>query len=91
MTKRELVGALAETAGLRKRDAEAAIDGFAAVVAYVLDSDGELSVPGLGKFHTVHQAPRNVRDPQTGELRRIEGRRVPKFRASADLKRRVAS
>ena len=56
MTKSDFVAALAEKAGLDKKQAAAAIDAITAITVEQLKSAGELTLPGLVKLSAVHKA-----------------------------------
>jgi DNA-binding protein HU-beta len=44
---------------------------------------------GFGKFSVSQRAPRQGRNPQTGERMQIAAKRVPKFAAGSELKKAV--
>jgi len=55
ITKSDFVAALAEKAGLDKKQAAAAVDAMTAIVVEQLKSAGELTLPGLVKLTAVHK------------------------------------
>ena len=86
MNKTELVAAMAEQAGLTKKDAEAALKAFTDVVAAELKKDGKVQLVGFGTFEVSERAAREGRNPQTGESMTIAASKVPKFKAGKALK-----
>ena len=50
MNKTELVAAMADAAGLSKKDAEKALKAFTDVVAEELKKDGKVQLVGFGTF-----------------------------------------
>ena len=86
MNKAELVAAMAEQAGLSKKDAEAALKAFTDVVAEELKKDGKVQLVGFGTFEVSKRAAREGRNPQTGETMEIKASKTPKFKAGKALK-----
>ena len=89
MNKSELAAAVAEEAGITKKNAEAAINAFIKAVAGELGRSGEVQITGFGSFRTSARAARTGRNPRTGEEIRIDASTVPVFRAGKTLKEAV--
>ena len=89
MNKTELVAAMAEQAGLSKKDAEAALKAFTDVVAEELKANGKVQLVGFGTFEVSERAAREGRNPQTGETMKIAAAKAPKFKAGKALKDEV--
>ena len=86
MNKTELVAAVAEQAGLSKKDAEAAVKAFTDVVADALKNGDKIQLVGFGTFEVSERAAREGRNPKTGESMKIEACKTPKFKAGKALK-----
>ena len=86
MNKTELVAAMADAAGLSKKDAEKALKAFTDVVAEELKKDGKVQLVGFGTFEVSKRAAREGRNPQTGKTMSIPASKAPKFKAGKDLK-----
>ncbi len=86
MNKTELVAAMAEQAGLSKKDAEAALKAFTDVVAAELKKGEKVQLVGFGTFEVSERAAREGRNPQTGATMKIEASKAPKFKAGKALK-----
>ena len=86
MNKTELVAAMAEQAGLSKKDAEAALKAFAETVAAELKKDGKVQLVGFGTFEVSKRAAREGRNPQSGAVMKIAASKAPKFKAGKALK-----
>jgi len=86
MNKTELVAAVAEQAGLSKKDAEAAVKAFTDVVAEALKAGDKIQLVGFGTFEVSERAAREGRNPQTGKTMKIEACKAPKFKAGKALK-----
>ena len=86
MNKSELVAAIAEQAGLTKKDAEAALKAFVDVTSKELKEGGKVQLVGFGTFEVSERAAREGRNPQTGETMTIEASKSPKFKAGKAFK-----
>ena len=76
MNKTELVAAMAEQAGLSKKDAEQALKAFIDVVSAELKNDGKVQLVGFGTFEVSKRAAREGRNPRTGEVMPIAASRL---------------
>ena len=81
MNKADLVAAMAEKAGVSKKDAEASLKAFTDVVAEELKKGEKIQLVGFGTFEVSERAARTGRNPQT-----IAASKAPKFKAGKALK-----
>ena len=86
MTKNELAGKVAESAGLGVGQARGAVDAVFDAIAAELAAGGEVSVAGFGKFGVSNRAARTGRNPATGETIKIPAKKVVKFRVAKAAK-----
>ena len=86
MNKTELIAAVAEQAGISKKDAEKALKAFTDVVAEELKNDGKVQLVGFGTFEVSSRAAREGRNPQSGETMMIAASKAPRFKAGKALK-----
>lgn len=86
MNKTELVAAMAEEAGLSKKDAEKALKAFTDVVEAELKKGGKVQLVGFGTFEVSQRNAREGRNPQSGEPMKIAASKAPKFKAGKALK-----
>ena len=86
MNKTELVAAIAEQAGLSKKDAESALKAFVEVVTDELKKGDKVQLVGFGTFEVSERAAREGRNPRTGETMQITACKAPKFKAGKALK-----
>ena len=91
MNKTELVAAMAEKAGISKKDAEAALKAFTDTVSSELKKGEKIQLVGFGTFETSVRAARDGRNPQTGKTMKIKASKAPKFKAGKALKDLVNS
>ena len=86
MNKTELVAAMADQAGLSKKDAEKALAAFTGVVTDELKKGGKVQLVGFGSFEVAKRSAREGRNPQTGKTMKIAASKAPKFKAGRGLK-----
>ena len=86
MKKTELVEKVAETTGLPKTQAEAAINAFVTTITDALKEGDKINLKGFGTFEVRAREARTGRNPRTGETMTIAASKVPAFKASSSLK-----
>ena len=89
MTKQDFVDAVADRAGMSKRDAGAAVDAVLDTITETLRRGDAVTFTGFGKFTTSARAARMGVNPRTGEKVQIAATTVPKFTAGSALKTAV--
>ncbi len=90
MNKTELIAAVAEKAGLSKKDADAAVSAVFDAVTAELAKGEKVQLIGFGTFEVRERAAKTGRNPRTGETMTIPASKVPAFKAGAALKNAVA-
>ena len=86
MNRVELIAAMAEKAGLSKKDAEKALKAFTEVVAEELTKGEKIQLVGFGTFEVSERPAREGRNPRSGETMTIAASKAPKFKAGKALK-----
>ncbi len=89
MTKSQLLGALSEASGMSKKDVGDFLDKMVAVAYRETKSNGEFSIPGIGKLVKVDRKARLGRNPATGEQIQIPAKTVVKFRVAKAAKESI--
>ena len=89
MNKADLVAAMAEKAGVSKKDAEASLKAFTDVVAEELKKGEKIQLVGFGTFEVTERAARDGINPRTKETIHIPASKAPKFKAMKSLKEKV--
>ncbi|MGM9542996.1 MAG: HU family DNA-binding protein [Candidatus Limivicinus sp.] len=90
MNKADLVAAVAEKAGISKKDSEKAVNAaFDAITAALVAGD-KVQLVGFGAFETKERSARVGRNPKTKEEIQIPASRVPAFKAGKALKDAIA-
>jgi len=89
MTKAELVDTISWQTGVSKKDT-------GTIVNLILDNIGEalmrgdkVELRGFGSFKVKTRRARQARNPRTGESVQVPAKRVPFFKTSNELKRRL--
>lgn len=90
MNKAELVAAVAEKAGLSKKDSEKAINAAFDSITAALVGGEKVQLVGFGAFEVKERNARVGRNPKTKEEIQIPASRVPVFKAGKALKDVVA-
>ena len=86
MNKTELIAAVAEKAGLTKKDVEKAVAALLETVKGEVAKKGKVQLIGFGTFEVAERAERTGRNPQTGAEMVIPASKAPKFKAGKALK-----
>jgi len=86
MNKTELIAAVAEKAGLSKKNAEVAVSAVIDSVVESLKKGDKVSLLGFGTFEVRQRAARTGKNPQTGAAIKIAACKVPAFKAGKALK-----
>ena len=90
MNKAELINAVAEKAGLSKKDTETVVNATIDVIAGALADGDKVQLVGFGSFEVKKRAARVGRNPKTKESIEIPASVVPVFKAGKALKDAVA-
>lgn len=75
----DLIGALAERAGITKAQAREVLDAHAELLIDELKQNGSVQLAGIGKFKLGERAERQGRNPATGEAITIKASKTIKF------------
>ncbi|GLI33095.1 HU family DNA-binding protein [Desulforhabdus amnigena] len=89
MTKADLVGRMADDAGVTKIAAEKALNGFIAAVTEALAAGDKITLVGFGTFEVSERAQREGRNPRTGDVITIPASKMVRFKAGNKLKEAV--
>ena len=84
MNKTEMIAAIADKAGLTKKDAEKALKAFTDTVAEELAKGGKVQL--VGTFEVSERAARVGINPHTRQPLTIEASKTPKFKGGKALK-----
>ncbi len=86
MNKTQLTEAIVAKTGLKKKDADAALNAVIEALTEALVAGDKVQVSGFGSFEVKTRAARTGRNPKTQETITIEASKYPAFSASKTLK-----
>jgi DNA-binding protein HU-beta len=90
MNKPELIDAVAERTGMKKKDAATAVDAVLDTITDTLGRKEEVSLVGFGTFDVRERAERMGRNPRTGDQLTIPASTACVFRPGRKLKESAA-
>ncbi|MBO1520240.1 integration host factor subunit beta [Oceanisphaera sp. DM8] len=92
MTKSDLIEKLSEQySHLSAKEVEEAVKGILEQMSATLETGDRIEIRGFGSFSLHYRAPRQGRNPKTGEKVALTGKYVPHFKPGKELRERVNS
>jgi Bacterial nucleoid DNA-binding protein len=89
MNKSQLIEVVSKDTGLKKKDAEAAVNAFINAVESALLEGEKVQLVGFGAFEVKERAARIGRNPSTGEALPIAASKYPSFAPGKALKEKL--
>jgi len=89
MNKAQLIEAIAAEAKMTKADAKRALEAVLGATTKALAKGERVALVGFGSFAVSKRAARKGRNPQNGKEIRIAAKKVVKFKAGAELAKKV--
>ena len=86
MNKAELINAVAASADVSKKDAEAVIAATLDAITAAMKEGEKVQLVGFGTFEVSERAARDGRNPLTGAAMKIKASKTPKFKAGKAFK-----
>jgi DNA-binding protein HU-beta len=83
MKKADLIGEIAKSANISKREAQKVVDAAVSSVKGALEKGDRVTLAGFGTFYVGKRAARAGRNPSTGAVIEVKASKVPKFRAGS--------
>jgi DNA-binding protein HU-beta len=84
--KGDVINAIADEAGISKKEAAAAFDAFVNYISDTCRSGERCAIPGLGSFSVTERKAREGRNPRTKETITIPASKNVRFKAGKDLR-----
>ena len=84
--KGDVINAIAEQAGISKKEASAAFDAFVDYISGSCQRGERCAIPGLGSFSISQRRAREGRNPRTNEKINIPASKNVRFKAGKDLR-----
>ena len=90
LTKADLINQVhSSSSRLNKTQARECLETFLKIMKTSLESGDDVLLTGFGKFNVKSKSARRGRNPKTGELVQVPEKRLPVFKMSKALKRRI--
>ena len=86
MNKTQLIDVVALKTGMKKAQAEAAVNAVNEAIAEALAAGDKVQIIGFGTYEVKTRAARDGRNPKTGETIKIAASKAPVFTAGKALK-----
>ena len=89
MTKSELIEEFAKEMGITVKDAGVCVNALFKSIADTLAKGGRVEIRGFGSFKVKEYEPYTGRNPKTGEPIQIRGKKLPYFKLSGIMRKRI--
>ncbi len=89
MTRSEIEKELSEKFNLQSTQSESILDTIIDHMTDVLKDEGRIEIRGFGSFYTKSYDAYDGRNPRTGEPVTVPSKKLPHFRPSKDLIKKV--
>ncbi len=89
MNKNDLIGVVADGAGITKAQAGEAVDAVFDAITNSLKKGDEVRLVGFGTFSVSKRAASEGRNPRTGDSVEVEEKWVPFFKTGKELRERL--
>ena len=86
MNKTQLIDVVVAKTGMKKKEAEAAVNASIEAITEALKAGDKVQLIGFGTFEVKERAAREGRNPKTGETIKIAASKHPAFAAGKALK-----
>jgi DNA-binding protein HU-beta len=86
MNKTQLIEAVALKSGMKKKEAEQAVNAMTEAVVEAMKNGEKVQLVGFGTFEVKTREARTARNPKTGEAISVPASKHPAFSASKALK-----
>jgi DNA-binding protein HU-beta len=91
MNKTDLINAVAEGSGLKKIEAEKAVNATIDAITNMLLKGEKITLVGFGTFEVAERKARTGKNPRTGDTIKIPATKVAKFKPGKLLKENIAA
>lgn len=89
MHKSQLFKKLSETWNITEKDARLCVETLFESMADVLADGGRVEIRGFGSFKVKDYQPYKGRNPRTGKVVKVPKKRLPVFKTSSQLNKRI--
>ena len=89
MNKGKLIEMLTNNLGITKIDSKACVESIFDAMAGALAKGDRIEIRGFATFKLREYSPYQGRNPKSGQLISVDGKKLPYFKMCNELKRRV--
>ena len=89
MNKGQLIEMLTNNLGITKIDSKACVESVFAAMSNALAKGDRIEIRGFATFKLREYSPYTGRNPKSGELIGVDGKKLPYFKMCKELKHRV--
>jgi integration host factor subunit beta len=89
MNKGKLIEMLTNSLGITKTDSKACVESVFAAMSGALAKGNRIEIRGFATFKLREYSPYKGRNPKSGEIISVDGKKLPYFKMCNELKRRV--
>jgi integration host factor subunit beta len=89
VTKSELIEEFARKTGITVRKAGVCVNVLFKSIADTLAKGGRVEIRGFGSFKVKEYEPYSGRNPKTGEPIQVRGKKLPYFKLSSIMRKRI--
>ena len=89
MNKATLIGKISDDAGITRAAAATAVESFIEGITSTLKKGQRVTLVGFGTFGVSKRKARTGRNPQTGESIKIKAKTIARFKAGAQLTKKL--
>jgi len=89
VNKSELIEEFAKEMGITIRDADVCVNVLFNSIADALAKGGRVEIRGFGSFKVKEYKPYSGRNPKTGKPIQVRGKKLPYFRLSGIMRKRI--
>jgi integration host factor subunit beta len=89
VTKSELIEEFAREMGITIRDAGVCVNALFNSISDTLARGGRVEIRGFGSFKVKEYEPYSGRNPKTGEPIQVRGKKLPYFKLSSIMRKRI--
>ena len=89
MNKGQLIEMLTNNLGITKIDSKACVESVFKAMSNALAKGDRIEIRGFATFKLKEYLPYTGRNPKSGELIGVDGKRLPYFKMCKELKKRV--
>lgn len=91
MTKADLINLISSKANITRLKSEAVVNAIFDSMVEALVNESRIEIRGFGSFVNREYEAREGRNPRTGEVIKVEGKKLPFFKVGKELKEELNS